>query len=182
MSTFLVSLGVVAATIAAVVRLALSGPDQPATIRRQPSRARRDRKRAAAAQRAAARAAQAATRADLRAVPEPAQAERPAARDLAPAQPVVAATGTTAAAAVIGVTAPQPVVPVGVAHGSPAAALPDSDPMRLRVLPAKPTTIWVRMRSAVALVVLVAVLGALLAMVVGAILVGAAFLIRSATG
>ncbi len=54
--------------------------------------------------------------------------------------------------------------------------------MRLRVLPAKPTTVWVRIRSAVALVVLVAVLGALLAMVVGGVLVGLVFLIRSATG
>jgi len=53
--------------------------------------------------------------------------------------------------------------------------------MRLRVLPAKPTTLWVRIRSGVALVVLVAVLGALLAMAVGAVLVGATFLIRSAT-
>src|SRR5215210_1057210 len=39
-STFLVSLGVVAATIAAVVYVVLNGPDQPATIRRQPSRAK----------------------------------------------------------------------------------------------------------------------------------------------
>jgi len=54
--------------------------------------------------------------------------------------------------------------------------------MRLRVLAAKPTTIWVRIRSAVTLVVLVAVLGALLALVIGVVLVGIAFLIRSATG
>jgi hypothetical protein len=54
--------------------------------------------------------------------------------------------------------------------------------MRLRVLPAKPTTAWVRIRSGVALMVLVAVLGALLAMIVGGALVGIAFLIRSATG
>ncbi|HTJ76090.1 MAG TPA: hypothetical protein VL337_12085 [Acidimicrobiales bacterium] len=54
--------------------------------------------------------------------------------------------------------------------------------MRLRVLPAAPTTLWVRIRSGVALVVLVGVLGALLALAVGGVLVGAALLIRSATG
>lgn len=54
--------------------------------------------------------------------------------------------------------------------------------MRLRVLPAAPTTIWVRIRSGVALVVLVAVLGALLALAVAGLLLGATFLIRSATG
>lgn len=53
--------------------------------------------------------------------------------------------------------------------------------MRLRVLPAKPTTAWVRVRSGVTLIVLVAVLGALLALIVGGLLVGSAFLIRSAT-
>jgi len=54
--------------------------------------------------------------------------------------------------------------------------------MRLRVLPPAPTTIWVRLRSAVVLVVLVGVLGALLAFVIGGLLIGIAFLIRSATG
>ena len=66
--------------------------------------------------------------------------------------------------------------------GTPALALPDSDVMRLRVLPARRTTVWVRVRSSVALVVLVAVLGALLALAVGGILLGIALLIRSATG
>lgn len=65
---------------------------------------------------------------------------------------------------------------------APALALPDSDPMRLRVLPARPTTLWVRIRSGVALVVLVAVLGALLALVVGGVIVGLALVLRSATG
>ena len=60
--------------------------------------------------------------------------------------------------------------------------MPDSDSMRLRLLPAAPTTIWVRIRSGVALVVLVAVLGALLALAIAGLLVGAAFLIRTATG
>ena len=54
--------------------------------------------------------------------------------------------------------------------------------MRLRVLPAAPTTLWVRIRSGAALVVLVGVLGALLALAVGGVVVGAALLIRSATG
>lgn len=142
MSTFLVSLGVIAATIAVVLRVALSGPDQPATLRRQSPRARPPRS------------------------PKPARApggRRPAYR----------------AAPVAGHAAPP--TPLTI-PGTPAFALPDSDTMRLRVLPAKPTTAWVRIRSGVALMVLVAVLGALLAMIVGGALVGIAFLIRSATG
>jgi len=67
-------------------------------------------------------------------------------------------------------------IPVG-----PAIALPDSDVMRLRVLPAGRTTLWVRIRSSVALVVLVAVLGALVALAIGGLLLGVALLIRSAT-
>ena len=67
------------------------------------------------------------------------------------------------------------------AVGGPTLALPDSDVMRLQVMPARRTTIWVRIRSSFALVVLVAVLGALLAVAIGAILLGVAFLIRSAT-
>ena len=64
---------------------------------------------------------------------------------------------------------------------SPVLALPDSDVMRLRVLPAGRTTPWVRIRSFVALVVLVAVLGALLALAIGGLILGVAILIRSAT-
>lgn len=64
---------------------------------------------------------------------------------------------------------------------SPALALPDSDIMRLRVLPAAQTTLWVRIRSGVVLVVLVAVLGALVALAVGGLALGGALLIRSAT-
>jgi hypothetical protein len=145
-STFLVSFGVVAATIAAVVYVVLNGPDQPPTIRRQPSRAKERRR-----ERTEARAVSAAA-APLPAPPLPAS----------PA-PVLAP------------------LPVGLPGGG-ALALPDSDIMRLRVLPAKRTTLWVRIRSGVALVVLVAVLGALLAMVIGAVLLGIALLIRSATG
>lgn len=63
----------------------------------------------------------------------------------------------------------------------PALALPDSDIMRLRVLPAATTTFWVRLRSGVVLVVLVAILGALLALAIGGSLLGVALLIRSAT-
>ena len=65
---------------------------------------------------------------------------------------------------------------------TPALALPDSDIMRLRVLPASRTTLWVRIRSGVALVVLVAILGALLALAIAGLVLGAALLIRSATG
>lgn len=65
---------------------------------------------------------------------------------------------------------------------TPAFAGPDSDVMRLRVLPARRTTLWVRIRSGVALVVLVAILGALLALAIGALALGLAFVVRSATG
>lgn len=130
-STFLVSFGVVAATIVAVVYVVLNGPDQPATIRRQPSRAKPRRSR-----------------------PAPATLAAPA-----PTRPTVA---------------------IPVAAG-PALPGPDSDVLRLRVLPARRTTLWVRIRSGVALVVLVAVLGALLALAVAGLALGVALLIRSAT-
>jgi hypothetical protein len=137
-STFLVSFGVVAATIAAVVYVVLNGPDQPATVRRQPSRAQERRSR-----RAQARAA----RPDRQAAVAAPLASPPAA---------------------------------GVA--APAMAGPESDIMRLRVLPARRTTLWVRIRSSVTLVVLVGILGALLALTVGGLALGFALLLRSATG
>ena len=139
MSTFLVSFGVVAATIAAVVYVVLNGPDQPATIRRQPSRAKGRRQK------------------------------RNEARASRPDPPVVAAAPA------------PPRAPVGIPT-SPALALPDSDVMRLRVLPARRTTLWVRIRSSVALVMLVAILGGLLALTVGGLALGLALLVRSATG
>ncbi|HEX2118422.1 MAG TPA: hypothetical protein VHF91_04505 [Acidimicrobiales bacterium] len=138
MSTFLVSLGVVAATIAAVLYVVLTGPDQPATIHRdtprvKPRRSRRD------------------------AVPS-----GPSPDVAAPSSPL-----------------PRPQVAM---PATPALALSDSDIMRLRVLPAAQTTLWVRIRSGVVLVVLVAVLGALLALAVGGLALGGALLVRSATG
>ncbi len=138
MSTFLVSFGVVAATIAAVVYVVLNGPDQPATIKRQSpgGKRRKARRSEARVQRRRQEAAMAS------ASPRP------------------------------GVAMPA----------TPALALPDSDIMRLRVLPARRTTLWVRIRSGVALVVLVAVLGALLALAVGGMVLGFTLLIRSATG
>ncbi len=90
--------------------------------------------------------------------------------------------GATASGAEVAAPAsPPPMSPVGLSS-TPALALPDSDIMRLRVLPASQTTLWVRIRSGVALVVLVAILGALLALAVGGLVLGAALLIRSATG
>ena len=80
------------------------------------------------------------------------------------------------------VAASGPSRPAVAMPATPALALPDSDIMRLRVLPAARTTLWVRLRSGVALVVLVAVLGALLALAVGGLVLGMALLIRSATG
>jgi hypothetical protein len=170
-STFLVSLGVVAATIAAVIYVAVSGPDQPATLRRQPSRARRPR-----SERRDRRAA----RRVLTPTSDPGAA---AGLEAAHQQTVVVEPEWTAVAAPpTPPLRPQPALAVPGLSGAGALALPDSDPMRLRILPAKPTTLWVRFRSGVALLVLVAVLGALLAIVVGGVLVGAAFLLRSATG
>ena len=138
MSTFLVSFGVVAATIAAVVYVVLNGPDQPATIRKQPSRTKGRRQK------------------------------RKEARPPRPDPQVV-----TAAPA-------PPRAPVGIPTGS-TLALPDSDILRLRVLPARRTTLWVRIRSSVALVMLVAILGALLALTIGGLALGLVLLVRSAT-
>ena len=138
MSTFLVSLGVVVAAIAAVVHVVLNGPDQPPTIPAQPARARKKTRR-----------------------------RRPRQAPPAVAEPVV------------GTPAPRP--PVGMPV-TPVFAGPDSDIMRLRALPARHNSVWVRIRSAVALVVMVAVLGAMLALAIGGLMLGLALLIRSATG
>ncbi len=91
------------------------------------------------------------------------------------------ASARDAANAAAAVAPPPPQSPVAM-PGSPALALSDSDVMRLRVLAAGKTTLWVRIRSGVALVVLVAVLGALLALAIGGVLLGFALLVRSATG
>lgn len=139
MSTFLVSLGVVAAAIAAVVHVVLNGPDQPPTIRKQPARDRR-------------------AKPGRRTVPKP----PPAAPDV-----------------VTGGASPRP--PVGLPVTA-AFAGPDSDIMRLRVLPARHNSVWVRIRSGIALVVMVAVLGAMLALAIGGLMLGLALLVRSATG
>jgi hypothetical protein len=64
---------------------------------------------------------------------------------------------------------------------SPVFAGADSDVMRLRVLPARRTTLWVRIRSGVALVVLVAILGALLAVAIAALALGLVLVVQSAT-
>jgi hypothetical protein len=137
-STFLVSFGVVAAAIVAVVYVVLNGPDQPATIRPQPARAKERGKRRQA-----------------RKVPQVA--------------PELLAT----------VAPPRPVVGLPV---TPAFAGPESDIMRLRVLPARTNSVWVRIRSGIALVILVAVLGALLALAIAGLALGIAFVIRGATG
>jgi hypothetical protein len=76
-----------------------------------------------------------------------------------------------------GSTLPSMAMPV-----TPAFAGPDSDIMRLRVLPARHNSIWVRIRSFIALIVMVAVLGAMLALAVGGLMLGLALLVRSATG
>lgn len=65
---------------------------------------------------------------------------------------------------------------------TPAFAGPDSDIMRLRVLPARHNSVWVRIRSGIALVVLVAILGAMLALAIAGLMLGLALVVRSATG
>ena len=76
---------------------------------------------------------------------------------------------------------PFPRSPVAM-PGGPGVAVPDSDVMRLRVMSARRTTLWVRIRSSVVLVVLVGILGAMVALVIGGLLLGVALLVRSATG
>ncbi len=139
MSTFLVSLGVVVAAIAAVVHVVLNGPDQPPTIRKQPAR-------------------------DL-----PPKSRRRKERMAPPAAPDAVAGGA----------APRPSMGM---PATPAFAGPDSDIMRLRVLPARHNSVWVRIRSGMALVVMVAVLGAMLALAIAGLMLGLALLVRSATG
>ena len=128
----------VAATIAAVLYIALNGPDQPPTIRREPSRGKERRER---------------------------RAEALAGR-------------SETEAAMEGPATPGP--PVGIS-GAPALAVPDSDVMRLRVLPARANSVGARIRSSIVLVVLVAILGALLALAVGGLALGLTLLLRSAT-
>jgi len=81
--------------------------------------------------------------------------------------------------AVAGAAAPRLPVSMPV---TPAFAGPDSDIMRLRVLPVRHNSVWVRVRSGVALIVMVAVLGAMLAMAIAGLMLGLALLVRSATG
>jgi hypothetical protein len=76
-----------------------------------------------------------------------------------------------------GSTLPSMAMPV-----TPAFAGPDSDIMRLRVLPARHNSVWVRIRSGVVLVVLVAILGAMLALAIAGLMLGLALVVRSATG
>lgn len=83
------------------------------------------------------------------------------------------------AAPVTAAVAPRPSLGLPV---TPAFAGTDSDLMRLRVLPARQRSLWVRVRSGIALVVLVAVLGALLALAIAGLGLGLALLVRSATG
>jgi hypothetical protein len=81
-----------------------------------------------------------------------------------------------------GVAAPAvPRSPVGMPV-TPAFAGPDSDIMRLRLLPVRRNSVWIRIRSGIALIVMVAVLGAMLAVAIAGLMLGLALLVRSATG
>ena len=78
-----------------------------------------------------------------------------------------------------------PAAPPRPAVGMPVTAAfagPDSDVMRLRVLPARHNSLWVRIRSGIVLVIMVAVLGALLALAIAGVMLGLALVVRSATG
>jgi ABC-type dipeptide/oligopeptide/nickel transport system permease subunit len=116
----LLTLAVVAVAILGVLRIALSEPDQPATVRR------RNRSR------------------DPHPAPGAAMSAQPA-----------------------------PVRSVAVRERAVAAA-----PRRAGT--GGGTSVWTRVRSGIALVVLVAVVGAMLALAVGAVLVGGALALRSA--
>lgn len=131
MFTFVVAVGVVAASIAAVLYVVLNGPEQPVTMRTPRTRVRHRSGRESQHRGSASSSA-------------------------------------------------SPRLPVGIPAASPAP-LPDSDVTRLRVEPARTTTLWVRIRSVVALVVLVAILGTLIALATIGVVLGAALLIRSAT-
>jgi hypothetical protein len=133
-----VSLGVVAAAIAAVVYVVLSGLDQPPTIRTEPD----------------------------------AGATKPSRRKERKVRPAV--PDAVAGVGAPGLGASMPV--------TPAFAGPDSDIMRLRALPSRHNSVWVRIRSGIALIVMVAVLGAMLALAIGGLMLGLALLVRSATG
>ena len=80
---------------------------------------------------------------------------------------------------VAGATAPRVGVSMPV---TPVFAGPDSDIMRLRALPARHNSVWVRIRSGIVLIVMVAILGAMLALAIGGLMLGLALLVRSATG
>ena len=94
-------------------------------------------------------------------------------RKLAPPAPAPAAEVFTSAAA------PGPTLGMSV---TPAFAGADSDLMRLRVLPARSNSLWVRIRSGIALIVMVAILGAMLALAIAGLMLGLALVVRSATG
>lgn len=79
---------------------------------------------------------------------------------------------------VVGTSSPGLAVSMPV---TPVFAGTDSDIMRLRVLPARRNSIWVRIRSGIALIVMVAVLGAMLALAIGGLMLGLALVVRSAT-
>jgi hypothetical protein len=139
-STFLVSLGAVAAATVLVIWIALGDPDQPATIRRDTDRARARRSRREPTHDATAPAE---------------RGDRPAAQ-AAPAPPAVAPD-----------------------RGVPDRGVPDRG---VPVPRARRRGALRRLRSALALMVLVAFTGVLVALVIGAGLAVAARALRHAVG
>ncbi len=152
MSTFLVTVLVVAMSIAAAVTLALNDPDQPATLRTRKKREPRPRRAPDNRPRHAPRPAPARTR-----TPGPLLTPGGGQR------PSQAQTATGAVA-----TAAPPTVEV--------AGMSDYWAPTHRVSP------WVRIRSGFVLTVLLAVLGALVAAAVAGLVIFIALAVRSAVG
>ncbi len=157
MSTFLIGLVVVAATVF-VIRVALSDPDQPATIRRPTDRDRVPR------------------------LHRPRPAQKPAARPGPAPAPDVPLTAEA--------TLTVPLPPATLPEEPPvrAATRPEQRPVRRsaqhrpRKPRREPARAWVRLRSGLALVVLVTFVGVVMAVTMGTGLALAARALQHAVG
>jgi hypothetical protein len=151
-STFLVTVLVVAMSIAAAVTLALNDPDQPATLR---IRKRRER------------------RAPRPPANRPRHASRPAPASTPTAGPLLTPGGGRRSS-----QAPAPAggLATAVAPTVEVAGLSDY------WAPARRVSVWVRIRSGFVLTVLLAVLGALVAAAVAGFVIFVALAVRSAVG
>ena len=162
--TFLVTLTVVVAAVAAALAFAISDPEQPATLREHPWR---DRRRAQRLERAARR--------PPRRPPTRPSMPRPT-RGARPSPPLV--PGRTAARTSAGASASSPVAtpttsPSDVAEWSAGASAE-------QWVPAGRLSAWVRLRSGVVLTLLLALVGALVAAGISGLLLLIALAVRDA--